>query len=70
MDATTERTGTMTNYVIESRTDDSPNWSKHGIGDNPPRSEAECEAGIESLRALGHEWATAEYRVVDVQVQS
>jgi len=62
-------------FVIEARDrePDPPyrygNWSPHGLGggpdDNAFDSVADAEAAIESLRALGDDWATAEYRVVE-----
>jgi hypothetical protein len=54
--------------VIEtlSATGDARQWTREGIGENRPRTAAECERGIVALRALGGEWATAEYRVTAV----
>jgi len=53
-------------YAIESRSATSREWHRD-VGD--PRANrfadaSEAEEAIESLRDLGDEWATAEYRVV------
>lgn len=52
-------------YVVEcwEQVGNGGQWTPYGIGDNAPRSEEQCERDIESLRALGNEWAAAEYRV-------
>jgi hypothetical protein len=41
-------------------------WTSAEIGDNPPRSEEECERGIASLKAHGGEWLECEYRILEV----
>lgn len=50
-------------YKIETRTKDG--WSDHVGEGNAFASAAEAEQAIEDLRALGAEWAEAEYRVVE-----
>jgi hypothetical protein len=56
-------------YQIQTRkpaTDErhANDWTSDGIGEgNRFATEAEAEAAIESLRALGRDWAESEYRV-------
>lgn len=57
-------------YQIETLTSDTNGgrWTTEGLGDrgvNRFDSEEEAERAIESLRALGGDWAEAEYRVVE-----
>lgn len=55
----------MTTYQIETRST-TGNWDGH-VGDgNAFATQAEAEAAIGSLRAMGDEWASAEYRVVEI----
>jgi hypothetical protein len=57
-------------YVVESRRPTEHGWSDwraDEVGENLPRSLSECEDDCRQLSQLGHEWAEAEYRVVEVQ---
>lgn len=59
----------MATYQIQSRTAvtddrDAAAWSSHVGDQNEFATEDEAEDGIDSLMALGGEWADAEYRVV------
>lgn len=60
-------TTTTTIYCIESRNPHrGPDWDSYAVGDrsaNRFSSRAAAEAAIEGLRALGDEWAEADYRV-------
>lgn len=56
-------------YQIETYDRTDRRWTTDGIGDpsaNRFSSAEEAEDAIESLRALGGEWAEAEYRVREV----
>lgn len=55
-----------TRYEIQSRTDGGE-WRSDGLGDaNEFATEAEAKQAISELRALGEDWAAAEYRVAEV----
>ena len=58
-------------YIVESLYHPTPHvsqWITDGIGDNEPRSMAECEADIRAFRAgeCGPDMITGTYRVVEV----
>lgn len=58
-------------YQIEARapgtaTHRASAWDSHLVGQGVFATRGEAEAAIVELRALGDEWATAEYRVVEV----
>lgn len=55
-------------YQIETRRSVARGWTTEGLGpgDNRFSTPAEAEAAIAGLRALGDEWAAADYRVVEV----
>ena len=58
-------------YVIQTRRE-GVQWTSDGIaacvsGEGTFASREDAEVAIESLRALGNEWASAEYRVVEVE---
>jgi hypothetical protein len=56
------------NYEIQTRNSTNPNWNVEGVGDNNRfDSEHAAEKAIESLRALGPDWAAAEYRVREIK---
>jgi hypothetical protein len=56
---------TMATYQIETRTKPNAGWTTYGLGEpNEFATAEEAESAIESLRALGDDWAAAEYRVV------
>lgn len=58
-----------TRYEVQSRTDGGE-WRSDGLGDaNEFITEAEAEHAISELRALGEDWASAEYRVVDCDAE-
>jgi hypothetical protein len=55
-----------TTYTIETKTDGQ--WTSDGLGDSTGwESREAAERAIESLRSMGGEWATSEYRIVEVQ---
>lgn len=58
-----------TTYIIETRpanSTDASDWTTDGIGDQNEFATAEAaEAAIEELRAIGPDWADADYRVVE-----
>lgn len=65
--AETDAQGDGNKYKIETRTEKSNGWTDH-VGDVEANSFASREdawLAIEALRALGAEWAEAEYRVVE-----
>ena len=59
-------TTTTTRYEIITRFDGE--WTNDGIGTpNEFATRAEAEAAIEELRALGDDWAEAEYDVREIE---
>lgn len=66
----TNMTQTMTTYEIQTRSDRHTEWDADAVGDrsaNRFATREEAEEAIEGLRALGDDWADAEYRVVPVR---
>jgi hypothetical protein len=54
-------------YKIETR-DRYGNWDDNvGTGENAFETEADALAMVEELRKIGEDWASADYRVVEIE---